>query len=92
MRRIDQLDNAGADLILQDHDFGAREQGSIDVDLDRIAGMAVEADAGADLEFVEDLAQGHAGAADLDLHRHRNLAQHAEFDASRGRATALALV
>ena len=37
--------------------------------------VAIEPDIAADVDLVEDLAQRHRGAADLDLHRHRRLTQ-----------------
>ena len=42
MRGVNQLDNARADLILEHHDFRAREQCPVDVNLNRVTRMPIE--------------------------------------------------
>src|SRR6266550_3464666 len=69
--RLDHFRHGHAELLLDQHDFAARDQPIIDVDVNRLADLAVELEhcAGAEPQEIADI---HAGAAEhgRDLHRH----------------------
>ena len=69
--RLDDFRHRHAELVLDQHHFAARDQAVVDVDVDRLADLAVELQHGAGPEL-EQLADVHAGAAEHggDLHRH----------------------
>src|SRR6478672_10753169 len=69
--RLDDFRHGDAELVFHQHDFAARHQPVIDVDVDRFADAAVEFEHGAGTEL-EQLADVHLGAAKYrgDLHRH----------------------
>src|ERR1022692_3562400 len=49
---VNNFDDLGADLVLHHHHFGAGEQRSVDVNLDRFAGVTVQANVAPDIDFV----------------------------------------
>src|SRR3954466_3774965 len=69
--RLDDFRHGDAELVFHQHDFAARHQPVVDVDIDRLADAAVEFEHGAGTELQE-LADVHLGAAEQrrDLHRH----------------------
>src|SRR5579859_5487699 len=69
--RPDDFRHGDAELFFDQHDFAARHQAVVDVDVDGLADLAVELEHGAGAEF-EQIADVHAGASEhgRDLDRH----------------------
>src|SRR6185312_16453856 len=69
--RPDDFRHGDAELFFDQHDFAARHQPVVDIDIDRLTDLAVELEhgAGAELEQIADI---HAGAPEhgRNLHRH----------------------
>src|SRR5689334_452795 len=68
---LDDFGHSHAELVLDQHHLAARHQAVVDVDVDRLADLAVELEHCAGAE-IEQLAHVHVGAAEhgRDLHRH----------------------
>src|SRR3982751_46370 len=69
--RLDHFRHGHAELFLDQHDFAARDQPVVDVDVDRLADLAVEFEHGAGPKL-EEIADIHARASEhgRNLHRH----------------------
>src|SRR5688572_27905327 len=69
--RLDHFGHGHAEFLFDQHDFPARDQAVVDVDVDRLADLAVELEHGAGAE-PQQVADVHAGAAEHggDLHGH----------------------
>src|SRR5215211_4696751 len=68
---LDDFSHGDAELLLDQHDFAARDQPVVDVDVDRLADLAVELEHCTRAE-PQQVADVHAGAPEHggDLHRH----------------------
>src|SRR5262249_34539545 len=83
--RLDDFGHGHAELVLDQHHLAARHQAVVDVDVDRLADLAVELEHGAGTE-VEELADVHVGAAEHRRDLHRHVEHRLEIDgAARGR-------
>ena len=80
---LDDFRHGHAELVLDQHHLAARDQAVVDVDVDRLADLAVELQhgAGAELEQVADL---HAGAAEHRRHLHRHVEHRFEIGRAAG--------
>src|SRR5437763_1286168 len=69
--RLDDFRHGHAKLVFHQHDFAARHQPVVDIDVDRFTDSAVEFEHGAGAEF-QQFADIHLGTAEhrRDLHRH----------------------
>src|SRR5258708_4799263 len=67
--RLDDFGHRHAQPVVDDHDFAARHQPVVDIDVDRLADLAIELDDGAAAEL-QQLAHLHGRAAEhrRDLH------------------------
>ncbi|WBL34988.1 hypothetical protein O0235_09310 [Tepidiforma flava] len=77
-RGLDDLDDADAEVFIDDDDFAAGDEAVVDEDVDGFAGDAVEFDDGAGAE-AEDFGDGEAGPAEFDGDVHFEAGE--EFDA-----------
>src|SRR3954466_486849 len=70
--RLDHFRHGHAEFVLDQHDFTARDQPVVDVDVDRLADLAVEFKHGAGAE-AQQIADVHAGAAEHGRHLNRHV-------------------
>src|SRR5204862_2400338 len=70
--RLDDFRHGHAELFLDQHDFAACDQPVVDVDVDRLADLAIELQHGAGSEL-QQLADIHAGAPEHGRHLHRDV-------------------
>src|SRR5713226_1005982 len=70
--RLDDFRHGDTEFFFHQHDFAARDQAVVDVDVDRLADLAVELEHRARSEL-EQLADVHPGAAEHGRDLHRNV-------------------
>src|SRR5579871_3210426 len=76
--RLDDLRHRDAEPFVDDDDLAACDQTIVDIDIDRLADLAIELDDGAAAEL-EQLAHLHGRAAEHRRHLHRDVVDRTEL-------------